>query len=119
MIFVGVLRGSKEEGTGMSEMKDWPVALRKNAAICALAKALFAARAEAYGGNSILTDAPAHVRQRFMELAQAQVEGLDPSDREGTRREEREADQREETYFQKSLKAASQIGQPWPPPRSR
>lgn len=60
-------------------MRDWPMTLRRNAAVCELARALFQARGERYGGSRDLTEQPPHVRQRYIQHADDLLKSLRPS----------------------------------------
>ena len=61
-------------------MKDWPMTLKRNAAICELAAALFKARGEYYGGRVTLTDEPPNVRAQFVTHANELLLALAPRD---------------------------------------
>lgn len=67
------------DATNQDSVKDWPKVLRKNAAICDLAKALFKARAEVYGGSQELTEQPSYVRERYIARADTLVQEMAPA----------------------------------------
>ena len=63
----------------MSDMKDWPLSLRVNAASCELARVIYQKSRDAYGGLDIhFEDLPASMRQRFVELAVSVLKQLQP-----------------------------------------
>ncbi len=62
-----------------TDFKDWPMTLRRNAAVCELAKAMFQARGEVFGGSMELTDQPSSVRQDYIQRADDLLKTLRPS----------------------------------------
>ncbi len=62
-----------------ADMRDWPMTLRRNAAVCELAKAMYRARGEVFGGSTELSDQPPSVRQTYIQHADDIVRGLRPS----------------------------------------
>lgn len=61
-----------------ADMKDWPMTLKRNAAICELAVAIFKARGECYGGSTVLTDQPTTVRSQYVTRADELLKTLTP-----------------------------------------
>lgn len=59
-------------------MKDWPMTLKRNAAICELAKALYRARGEVYGGSTELIDQPTHIRAQYITKADELLQTVAP-----------------------------------------
>ena len=51
--------------------------LRRNAAVCDLAAAMFKARGEIYGGSRILSEQSPQVRQRYITMADELAKTLD------------------------------------------
>ena len=51
--------------------------LRRNAAVCDLAAAMFKARGEVFGGSRLLTEQPPHIRQRYVTMADELLKTLD------------------------------------------
>jgi hypothetical protein len=54
------------------------MSLRRNAAICELAVAIFKARGESYGGATVLTEQPPHVRHQYVTRADEVLKTLQP-----------------------------------------
>lgn len=52
-----------------ADMNDWPEALRRNALVCDLARAIFQSRGQYYSVAFDLTREPSHVRERYITLA--------------------------------------------------
>lgn len=62
----------------METLKNWPEPLKRNAAICELASAIFKARGECFGGSTTLTDQPPHVRQQYITRADELLKTVQP-----------------------------------------
>jgi hypothetical protein len=66
----------------MNEMKDWSASLRRNAACCDLARAIYKARAEAYGGPDDFAALPPSERQDYIVRADELLKTLQPTPRD-------------------------------------
>jgi hypothetical protein len=62
----------------MNDLKDWPATLKRNAALCDLAKHIYRARGEVYGGSLELSDEPPSVRQDYITRADELLKTLAP-----------------------------------------
>jgi hypothetical protein len=60
------------------ELRDWPEPLKRNAAICHLAKAIFKARGECYGTSTVLTEEPPHIRAYYITRADELLQTVQP-----------------------------------------
>jgi hypothetical protein len=61
------------------ELRDWPEPLKRNAAICELAKAIFKARGECYGTSTVLTEEPPHIRAYYITRADDVLKAVQPA----------------------------------------
>lgn len=60
-------------------MKDWPHSLKRNAAVVELAAAIYKARGEAFGGETVLADQPPSVRATYITRADELLKTLAPA----------------------------------------